>query len=750
MSILNGVIAPEIKVEFDLSGGGPKEPSASNWTTVATSLVRSISIRRGKTQENQVVQAGECTIVFDNRTGDFDPMNSASPYWTNLIPAFGGYSRLSTHMGVRVWARWNSVDYVLYTGYLEQLSMDYGLNPTATITFTDAIAWLAQQYPVAQSTPIGNGDTVAYRFGRVLDAVSFPTILRGISPSVDSVMYGTKLDGDGVTLLQQAASCGPARFHVSAAGLVICKPIMSGATSGLILSDAQTAGRVGYDLIEVDPGSKYLVNTVGITKVDGNGDYRGFAYGFDGISQLKYGISQQDLTLPVSTASPVASFLAYQYSTPYDRVRRITFSNTKLGTNFPKTLGIELSDYVSIERTTYDGRSLSFTCQVEGIEHDITPTSWEMGFTTSTTNVQPTGGTYWFGALFDSATITADGAVQTDSAGNVYALGTSGSPLQNDQLTVKISAGGVIQWQRTVPGWLYGKSIMTPNGIAMFNGGGLLQLDPDGNVAWEKEIAGAGIWAISADSSGNIIAVGTDYQTPRGGFVVKFDSSGAVVWQIKLLTHIGSVAADPSGSIFVSGGGALFKLSSSGAIIWQRAVTGFSGGAVSLLSDASGNCVAYWGNALMKFSGSGTALWGYGVDLPSSMYLSLGDDGSYYLYSTYSGPIFAKFNSSGVLQFARSLGTGGASVAASAGKIFVGSSSYVGRVPNDGTKTGSYTITGPSSSITATYSVYSASSTPETLTVTTPTFTSTANSLTINSASFTASYGTAPYNVTYI
>ena len=388
MAILDGVISPIITVTFDTAGLGPLPTTTSVWAPVPTSDVRAVSIRRGKTQENQSVQPGTMTLTLSNQSGDYDPEKLAAP-WT--LSVFGtDISLLSARMGVRVTATWNSVNYTLFQGYMESLSLDYGINPTATLTFVDGLSYLATQQLEPLLIPEGNNDTVRERVSRIANqqliagTPLWPASLRNLSNDVDTALYATTFAGDALSLMQTAAQCHPgARLFISNDGKLTLMEDDAGLNTGLILSDSQASGTVGYDLIEVDPGSKYLINSVTVNKVDGQGRDRGTVTDEDAASIARYGVAGATYTLPLPTAQPLATYLAYEYSEPVDRVRRITFSAMGLGAEFPKVLVSDLGEYCVVERTTMDARALSWNCQIEGIEHDITPNDWRMGFVTS-------------------------------------------------------------------------------------------------------------------------------------------------------------------------------------------------------------------------------------------------------------------------------------------------------------------------------------------------------------------------------
>lgn len=75
---------PTITVEVDF-GVDPFTALDFSSPTDITSFVQTITIRRGKQQEEQDnFQAGICEILLDNQDGRFDPNNSGSPYAPNV------------------------------------------------------------------------------------------------------------------------------------------------------------------------------------------------------------------------------------------------------------------------------------------------------------------------------------------------------------------------------------------------------------------------------------------------------------------------------------------------------------------------------------------------------------------------------------------------------------------------------------------------------------------------------------------
>jgi hypothetical protein len=174
----------------------------------------------------------------------------------------------------------------------------------------------------------------------------------------------------------------------------------------------------------------------------------------------------------------------------------------------------------------------------------------------------------------------------------------------------------------------------------------LYKLDVNGSVQWQKTLSGGpinfeGFYSVDIDSSNNVYVAGATYQTvsTTNGLVAKYNSSGTLQWQVSISggssAFLKGIKVNSSGDIYiggvvgVSGSSAAFlaKLNSSGAIVWQRTLGG--GGPISSFDDiALDNLGNIYGIGRTNIN-SGTAGYDY---------------------------LIAKYNSSGVIQWQRTMG----------------------------------------------------------------------------------------------
>lgn len=381
MSLYDGTNAPIITVEIDtgklgiftlgisaLGGTDVLGTTVTNWTALPTTDVRSVSIRRGRTREDQAVQPGDLTITLDNRTGKYDPDNASSTYTWN------GYTILTAGLGVRVKATYAAIDYILYTGYLENIDSDMSLDPVAVFSCTDALAILARR----TASITAPQETTALRVGRVLDAVSWSASDRSLTSS--RTLTASTVTDSALALCEVASTSEFGRLFASRDNKIVLQPYESLFTNAfrVTFSDTRNTGTIEYDNIVANPGSRYLVNTAAVT--DGTG---AVTTATNSDSLARYGIYQRAVSTQiapaVSSVPAFAQIIADRNALPATRVDSIDFSGVGMGsTVWPQFLQCELGDNVTVERTSVDGRARLFTSLIEALNHDISPDNWRV------------------------------------------------------------------------------------------------------------------------------------------------------------------------------------------------------------------------------------------------------------------------------------------------------------------------------------------------------------------------------------
>ncbi len=354
-------------------------------------------------------------------------------------------------------------------------------------------------------------------------------------------------------------------------------------------------------------------------------------------------------------------------------------------------------------------------------------------------------------------------SIKVDSSGNIYTCGYSNSIGQgsNEIFLVKYNSSGVIQWQRSLGGTAsdYGYGLALDSSGGVYVGGMttsignasnyffLAKYDSSGTIQWQRALGSNNNDQgnnVATDSSDNVYICGTSATSGAGAeelILIKYNSSGTQQWQRRLGGSANDVArgvtTDSSDNVYVcgstnsvtSGSDALIvKYDSSGNIQWQRILYGStqsdnarkiavdSSGNVYVVGDTSSSGQGYSDLLIAKYDSSGNIQWqrtlggtineyGYGVAVDSSGGVYVGATTNSVV--TYDNDILvAKYNSSGTIQWQRYLTAAGGYemlydlTIDDSGSLYIGGNITV-KLPDDGSSTGTYgTYTYAASSLT--------------------------------------------------
>jgi uncharacterized delta-60 repeat protein len=435
-----------------------------------------------------------------------------------------------------------------------------------------------------------------------------------------------------------------------------------------------------------------------------------------------------------------------------------------------------------------------------------------MAFNLSLLGASGGGGiAYWLATLGGASGETGKGIV-CDSSNNVYGFGETYSTGagSRDFLLSKRDPEGSIVWQRSLGGaggeegndlaidtsgnlYCVGRTDSAGAGSSDFL---LAKYNSSGTIQWQRILGGSDndtAYGIALDSASNVYLSGYTFSQGAGSadFVIaKYNSSGTIQWQRVLGGASNDRAAklgiDSSDNVYITGltesAGAgnedllLAKYNSSGTIQWQR-VLGLSAGndngqAVSF--DSSDNVYVVGQSApsggfsfdfvIAKYNSSGTIQWqrtlgesnfasahDVAVDSSDNVYVLGRGDGQEF--------ILAKYDSSGTIQFQRSLGAAsergfGITIDSQGSLLLIGLSEsgasgemLIAKLPSDGSLTGTYNLNGVNivyqgSSLTAATSTLTDAT--STLTSATSTLTAATSTLTDSSSSLTSHFVEIP------
>jgi hypothetical protein len=399
---------------------------------------------------------------------------------------------------------------------------------------------------------------------------------------------------------------------------------------------------------------------------------------------------------------------------------------------------------------------------------------------------------FWLGVLNQDSSAKS---VNTDSVGNIYAVGSAVIAGETDMQIIKYDALGVIQWQRRLGASAVSDTATSVNidssdniyftGADFTRGVFVAKYNSSGTIQWQRNLDqpyNLNNSALGITSSGDVYLAyemkAADNRSDIG--IAKYNTSGTLQWQRKLgnsginNNFYTGLVVDSSGNSYLNSSSfdgstrfnfTIAKYNSSGTIQWQRELGASENNiGYGAALDSSDNPyvvgrTTLTGNPVFqiaKYNTSGTLQWQRklsGTTQDEARSASADTSGNLYVagFSVISGKTgiqVAKYNSSGVIQWQRRLSNPAYIEAVGifadsddtyylAGNSNSGSGSrfFISKLPNDGSLTGTYTVESQDN----TYAASSLTDAAGTLTSSTSTITETAGSLTATTSSLTDS-----------
>jgi hypothetical protein len=331
-----------------------------------TPNVYNISINRGRNIMRDTYEAGNATIRVLDPNSDFNPQNTASPYFGKLAPL----------RKIRVSATTATTSSWLFSGYVQDYRYTYPQGQETgyvDIIATDAFR-LFNMANVQTIPDTAAGQTTSTRIGKILDYVEFPSSMRSISTGLSTCIADPATARTSLEAMKNAEFCEVGAFYMDAEGTAIFKNrtevVQSIGTTATQFN--QTTG-IPYKNLQFAFDDKLIINDVTFTRYGGGTTQEVF----DNDSIAKYfphSLNRPDL---VAETDDIVLNVAREYvATRKETTIRIDAMTVDLlDTAVPTDTMIELEFFDNVEITNVqpDGSTIVKTLQVQGLKWDITP-----------------------------------------------------------------------------------------------------------------------------------------------------------------------------------------------------------------------------------------------------------------------------------------------------------------------------------------------------------------------------------------
>ena len=347
--------------------------SASDVVDVSAQVGK-ISIRRGYNLLQDQFQAGTASVRIYDPTGAWNPQNTSSPYYPKLVP-------------LRKMRILSGTNY-LFSGYTTAYNYTYPKDQDIgfiDIELSDAFR-LLNMANITTVTGATAGEKTGTRIGKILNTVSWPDSMRSIETGQSNVQADPATSRTSLNAIKNAEFSEQGAFFINTNGnaefLQRSTIISSSGANPTIFANDGTG--IGYSNIKFALDDKLIINQCNITRTGGTLQN---AYNSASIDKyFPHTFSTTDLV--IETDAEALNIARTYVATRAETTIRIDSLTLDLNTSnyaagIAAALTLDFFSTAQIKNVGQDGTVIQKTLQIMGVNHEITPNSWNTTFTTS-------------------------------------------------------------------------------------------------------------------------------------------------------------------------------------------------------------------------------------------------------------------------------------------------------------------------------------------------------------------------------
>ena len=330
-----------------------------------------ISTRRGRNLLQDKYESGSATIRIVDPNGDFNPQNTASPYFGLLQPL----------RKIQASTIYGGVTYGLFGGYITEFRYTYPTGQeTGYCTFicNDAFRLM---YNSGITTVTGGtaGQTTAQRVQSILTMIAWPPAFTSIGTGATTCIADPGTTRTVLDAIHTVEFTEQGAFYIDANGVATFKGRQfvydAQAASPTIFN--QTGTGINYAGITFALDDKTIVNKATVTRTGGTAQ----SYS-DATSIAQYftrSITATDMLMQTD-ANALALATSYVDTRKETSIRIETITLDLVTPSYTAgvtaALSLDFFDTVDITNEQPGGSTIQKKLQVQGIAHNITPNTW--------------------------------------------------------------------------------------------------------------------------------------------------------------------------------------------------------------------------------------------------------------------------------------------------------------------------------------------------------------------------------------
>ena len=347
-----------------------------------------VSIRRGRNRILNSFEAGTATVVLEDENGDWNPQNTSGPYYGKLLPL----------RKIRIWADYDDGSgldrYYLYSGYITSYDNTFrvGIDEVSSVTLQCVDAFrLFQNVNITTVGGTSAGQTSGARINNLLDLASYPTSQRLIDTGDSTVQADPATARTLLQACQTVEQTELGGFYIDAEGNAVflsrTSVSLEADQTPLLFNDNGTD--ISYQSIDFAYDDTQIFNDITVARLGGTPQTV-----TDTTSIETYFIhsgQRTDLLMQTDAeALDQAQMLLNARANALLRIDSIGLNLMDESETDRIVAGLDSELFTLIDVTKTGQQSSTFTLElfIQGIQHDITPTTWNTRFLTAEPIIQ--------------------------------------------------------------------------------------------------------------------------------------------------------------------------------------------------------------------------------------------------------------------------------------------------------------------------------------------------------------------------
>ena len=350
-----------------------------------SSIILRASVRRGRNRILNKFEAGTATVEIKDDNGDWNPANTAGPYYGKLVPL----------RKIRIFADYEGIRYYLFSGFITSYDTTFalGANEVSRVILQCVDGFRLLNNAAISTVPdTGAGQLSGTRINKLLDVVDWPQSQRDINAG-DSTMQADPGTADRTVLgaIQTVEDSEFGGFFIDAEGnaTFYSRTTVSqyADSTPVVFSDDGTG--IGYAQIDLAFDDTLIVNNVSVQRLNGTNQIVSDQTSIDSYfihSGARTGILVQSDT----EALDQATMILESRKDAALRIDSMTLNLVDDGQEARNIAGIDLEifDLVTVTKAMPGSTSITSELFVQGLQHDITRTTFTTKILTSEPIIQ--------------------------------------------------------------------------------------------------------------------------------------------------------------------------------------------------------------------------------------------------------------------------------------------------------------------------------------------------------------------------